>query len=86
MTAMGFEGRRHKRRAFSVGACIASTDGSMSFPCGIVDISDGGACVQLERTDRVPEEFYLVLSKNGAVRRLCRAAWRSRTQIGVRFL
>ena len=86
MTAIGFEGRKHKRRQYAAGACIASTDGSMKLPCAIVDISSGGACLQLDRTDRVPGEFLLVLSANGSVRRLCRIAWRSQTQIGVRFV
>jgi hypothetical protein len=86
MAAIGFEGRRHKRRLFGAAACITSADGSLSVPCAIVDISNGGARVNLEHPDRVPEEFILVLSASGSVRRRCRAAWRSRTQIGIRFL
>jgi hypothetical protein len=34
----------------------------------------------------VPNEFILALSSDGAARRRCRVAWRTKDQVGVEFL
>lgn len=80
------QNRRHKRRSFEAVARITAQDGSRPMVCAISDISQGGACLRVERPDLVPDEFLLWLSGNGAVRRRCRAAWRSYDRVGACFI
>lgn len=84
MTALGFEGRRHKRKAFDATGMIVA-DGAAPKPCGIADISDSGARLSVSQPQRVPDFFMLFLAANGAVRRQCKVVWRSENYIGVRF-
>jgi PilZ domain len=52
----------------------------------MLDVSSGGAKLQLQAPIEVPDDFILVLSKNGQVCRRCKIAWRSETEIGVQFV
>lgn len=86
MGAIGFNTRRHKRKTFDAVACITASDGSAPIRCEIADISDGGARLRVARPETVPNLFVLWLSTNGSVRRKCRAQWRSRDELGAKFL
>jgi|SRR5215469_733812 len=85
MAALGFNDRRHKRKAFMLDAALEFHDGSPSRPCVVLDISDGGACIGIQRTP-LPKKFTLVLSASGNVRRACLLKWRRDDEIGVQFL
>jgi hypothetical protein len=50
------------------------------------DASQHGALLETAEPHRLPNEFTLALSVDGAARRKCRVAWRTQRQIGVEFL
>jgi hypothetical protein len=79
--------RRFSRKAFDRMAALDVGDGSASAACEILDISDGGTRLRplLCTPDLVPDKFTLLLSKCGTVRRTCRVAWRSASELGVQF-
>jgi hypothetical protein len=54
--------------------------------CALWDISEDGVRITVDAPHGVPFEFFLVLSKDGKVRRRCRVVWRSDEQIGARFI
>jgi hypothetical protein len=82
------EARRHDRKAFDLVAAIDFGDSSASVGCEIVDVSDGGAKLRpmMCAPHNLPDHFILCLSATGKVRRSCVVAWRSATELGVRFL
>jgi len=65
-------------------AWIAHKPGHMQ-GCVLSDISDTGARIDVEDSKIVPDRFPLLLSKNGAARRVCTVVWRKPRQIGVTF-
>jgi hypothetical protein len=50
--------------------------------CGVVDISAGGACLQLPRQISLPPRFELL---HGRTRKRCRLVWKAGWRIGVAF-
>ena len=83
----GTEERRAKRKSFSYAGAIDVGVGNELLPCEIADISDGGArVVVFTNPNELPDNIALVLSPNGKVRRRCRVAWRSDTEIGLQFI
>jgi len=53
--------------------------------CRVLDISEQGARVEIGNTDRIPDEFTLLLTPSGVPQRRCRLTWRSHTHVGVEF-
>jgi hypothetical protein len=51
----------------------------------MIDVSATGAKLVLQAPAEVPDEFIVLLSKHASVRRKCKTAWRSGTNIGVQF-
>ena len=81
------ETRRAKRKAFDYVALLDFCDGEEPRPCEVRDISAGGARLAVFcGTDAVPEVFELVLSHSAKVKRACKVAWRSPTELGVQFM
>lgn len=70
----------------SQGASIFIGSSSPLFPCKMLDVSDAGARLQLDVPGTLPDEFILVLSRDGRLSRKCRIRWRRRDMVGVRFL
>lgn len=79
--------RRFDRRHFERMGALDIGDGSASAACEIVDISEGGARLRplMLAPNTVPDSFTLLLSSCGRVRRPCRVAWRSKSELGVEF-
>jgi len=50
------------------------------------DVSAAGAKLVLSEQSEIPDEFTLLLSKYGNVRRRCRVSWRSEMAVGVQFV
>ena len=50
--------------------------------CTIIDLSAGGACLDLPDPDRLPNRFVLV---HGATRKSCLIKWKKFRRIGVQF-
>src|SRR5579863_5712973 len=80
------EYRKHRRRLISHGARIVLADGSASESRRLIDISGTGARLQIENLDAVPDQFILLLSYDGHLRRQCSVVWRSKKAIGVEFI
>jgi hypothetical protein len=53
--------------------------------CKLSDVSEAGARVEVQDATPIPDQFNLLLSKNGAVRRACLVVWRNSNQLGVKF-
>lgn len=87
MAEFGTEARRKWRKQFKYAGALDVGAGSELLPCEIADISEGGArVVVFTDPNGLPDSIALVLSPNGKVRRNCRIAWRSDTEIGLQFL
>src|SRR5674476_647751 len=84
--AMRRESRKAHRRAVSLTAMILNGDKSMVGLCTMLDVSRTGARIKPPLATEVPNEFILLLTKNGKVRRQCKISWRTETAIGVRFV
>jgi hypothetical protein len=52
----------------------------------MLDLSHSGARLQLNETGALPDEFILVMARNGTVRRCCQVIWRAEHTVGVQFL
>jgi len=80
------QNRKSKRREVWNGARIALRDGSTPKACRMLDISDGGARLEVANADALPDHFSLLLSYDGRMYRHCAIVWRSETTIGVEFI
>jgi hypothetical protein len=84
--AMRRESRKAYRRAVSLTAMILNGDKSMVGLCTMLNMSSTGAMIKPPLETEVPNEFILLLSKDGNVRRRCKILWRTDTAIGVQFI
>jgi hypothetical protein len=50
--------------------------------CNVVDMSAGGACLELQRTYDLPKRFEFL---HGGTRRLCTLAWTRGFRIGISY-
>ena len=80
------EKRKNLRRSITYPAFIDVGDGSPARECTLCDASQHGALLAVVEPDSVPDEFILALSSDGAARRRCRVAWRTKDQVGVEFV
>jgi hypothetical protein len=84
---MGKDKRSHVRRVIAQRARVESPDGSFAAECVMVDVSAGGARLVLSTTDPLPDRFFLILSQDGAVRRVCQPVWQTDAKaVGVQFI
>jgi hypothetical protein len=82
---MGADNRRHPRRFVRQPAIIVTGEGSILGKCVMLDVSASGAKLRPLMSGALPQEFVLVLSRDGRLRRRCTVAWRSETAVGVHF-
>jgi len=82
---MSPEFRKSKRRHVHHGARIMNNDGSALGECVMADLSATGARLQVKQPATLPDEFILLLSHSGQLRRRCSVTWRAETEIGVKF-
>ena len=83
---MGPEFRKSKRRYVHHGARLVSGDGSALGECFMADLSATGARLQVKQPATLPDEFILLLSHTGQLRRKCSVTWRAETEVGVKFI
>ena len=50
--------------------------------CSIVDISAGGACIEVHGSGAIPNRFIL---NHGGVQKTCRVVWQKFRRVGVTF-
>lgn len=53
-----------------------------SVDCTIIDLSAGGACLQVNDPDKLPKRFVLL---HGGIKKSCLIVWKYRYRIGVQF-
>jgi PilZ domain len=80
------EHRRSARRNVHHGARMIRADGTVLGTCIMADLSATGARLQVQQAAALPDEFLLLLSHTGQLRRKCSVAWRAETEVGVKFL
>jgi hypothetical protein len=85
-TMSAHEQRRNKRQSLGYHAQIEAIGGDGALDCTIKDVSETGARVAADSPDRLPDEFILRLTKDGATRRLCKVVWRTEREAGVSFV
>jgi hypothetical protein len=76
--------RKARRRRMRYTAWIVLAPDQLH-GCVMADVSDTGGRIDVEESDKIPDEFVLCLARNGSARRKCRVVWRMPRQIGVAF-
>lgn len=78
---MGIDKRKYPRRKLGTAACVTWP---IPLPCTVADISGTGARLRSRNIHKMPDVFDLALNKD--MMRKCQIVWRTRDQVGVRFL
>src|SRR5687767_11768051 len=82
----GGEKRRMRRHQLRYAAWVAVGDSSPAKSCTVADVSETGARLELESPGDLPKEFWLLLSRDGKVRRRCEVVWQTGDQVGARYM
>jgi hypothetical protein len=82
---MRYDQRRSRRNQVNQYARIVGANGSTASFCTMLDVSASGARLRLNDIIEVPEQFTLLLSRNGQVRRRCKLVWQRGDEVGVLF-
>ena len=77
------ERRNEARHRALKGARIVFKGHGVTIDCTVRNLSDRGACLNVESPIGIPDSFDLLLDQ--APVRDCRVTWRTATQIGVAF-
>jgi hypothetical protein len=80
------EQRRSARHSTRCPAWIEFDDHTPPKSCILVDVSEGGARIEVASPNELPEEFSLILVEDVANARRCHIIWRADGQIGVSYL
>jgi len=83
---MGRHPRQGPRRTIRQRVQLVGVDGASLGHCVIRDISATGAQLAFKTPKALPENFILLLSPDGRVRRQCAVVWRSDDALGVKFI
>src|SRR5437867_3254226 len=78
--------RKSARKDVKYPAWVDADDGSSPRTCTVSDVSQTGARLAIENPNDIPDEFTLLLTGGGTVRRRCRVVRRSDGEIGVQFV
>jgi hypothetical protein len=76
--------RTKPRRELHYKAWLRTAPGAAAQPCRLSDMSEGGARLEIEGAQAVPDEVDLLLAEQ-AEGRSCRVMWRTEREIGLRF-
>ena len=79
------ERRQSERFGVTYPAQIHIRDGIPVRNCTVLDISQGGGRIRLDTPGPVPDQFCLLFTANGTVRRTCTVVWRHERYLGVAF-
>jgi hypothetical protein len=84
----GSRRRMHKRKTFEKRVVLTDLKEGRLDTAMVQDISAGGACMRLdtEQWQHIPLNFMMLLTPDGAVKRLCEMIWRENRMIGVKFI
>ena len=84
-TEMLNQRRFHRVRASGPAATAGTIFVDLKKPataCNIVDLSAGGACIDVHGSETIPARFIL---NHGGVRKSCRIVWQKGRRVGVSF-
>ena len=70
-----------RRRMLKSGKILL---GKHPVPCTVRNLSETGACLQVQTTAGIPAKFEVVLADQPA--RTCKIIWRDETMLGVKFI
>ena len=79
------EGRDAPRRRALKSGVVSYSQGNISFPCVVKDISASGARLKTASDQQVPDTFQLLIELDGLAAD-CEVVWRGDRQVGVRFI
>jgi hypothetical protein len=82
---MAEERRGFSRRKTVKGGQITFHHGNSTIESAIRNMSDGGAKLEVESTNGIPDDFDLTFS-DGRPTKACRVRWRRGTSLGVEFV
>jgi hypothetical protein len=80
---MDTDKRKHARLKIDIAVKIEMADGTRVHG-RLADISQGGACLKIDNTQNLPDQFLLKLPAK--LDRWCRLAWRADGEAGVEFV
>jgi hypothetical protein len=63
-------------------ATIIIDEKSPTLRCTVIDISAGGACLEVANPERLPDRFDLL---HGKLKKCCLVVWRREQRVGVQF-
>lgn len=81
-----YQPREALRRKLRIPVSVILETGERIAVTHVIDISNGGARIKIDRTVNLPLQFRISLSERGEVTRLCQLVWRAADEIGVRFV
>ncbi len=84
--AQGSDLRKHKRREVHYPVWIVVEPGRPPHQCMLLNVSQGGAKIEIDEQLEPPAQFTLLLSVRGRSPRSCRVVWRNGKSMGVEFL
>lgn len=61
---------------------IVFPDDPRAIDCRVIDLSAGGACLELSELLEFPARFQFI---HGSTRKFCRLAWKRKFRIGIQF-
>jgi PilZ domain len=73
-----FRRRTYKSGTITFGGCL-------NIECLVRNISDDGACLEVNSPASIPDDFNLVIRPDN-IFRTCQVAWRAPDKIGVHFV
>jgi hypothetical protein len=79
------ERRQSERFGVTYPAQIHIREGIPPRACTVLDISQGGGRIRLDTPGPVPDQFCLLFTASGTVRRTCTVVWRHEHYLGVAF-
>jgi len=77
--------RTAPRRKTRFRATVVFGDDRATAGCVVLDLSESGARLKIDHPEQFPTRFHLIWAADNAVFEI-EAVWRSRGEIGVRFL
>jgi hypothetical protein len=76
--------RRASRRDKVLFGGVAETDARSTMTCVVRNLSENGACVEVDRNACVPEQMNLTVARKGRSY-LARVIWREANRLGLAF-
>jgi PilZ domain len=78
--------RKYKRREVHYPVWIVVDPRQPPRQCMLLNVSQGGAKIEIDEQLEPPQQFTLLLTHRGLSTRPCRLVWRNGTNMGVEFL